>query len=191
MPVLLRSLAEVFTASSEDWDWFHRPRPRRADGQAYEESDAEKAHTLELKRLRGTAYKLVPLAQHVTAYASSISPAHASTAQLVQLDQALDAFAPALTELAWAMENKLGNTEFDFKLIRAIDKASTDLPKREDRQVFRLLAERLTNQQQPAAELMLAVAAGLAARCSSSSSRVQQQQRGVCSCVGLDRCSDA
>jgi hypothetical protein len=36
--------------------------------------------------------------------------------------------------------------------------------------MFRLLAERLTNQQQPAAELMLAVAAGLAARCSSSSS---------------------
>jgi hypothetical protein len=166
MPVLLCSLAEAINSRCA-WNSFRRLRPGHAEA---EESDADKLPFVETERMVEAACKLVALAEHIAAYTSSISPAHASTAQLVQLDQALDAFEAALDSLAHVMEDKSFNSKFDFALFDAMEHAGDDLPQLADRQLFSLLAERLAKQQQPAADLVLAVAAGLAARCGSSSS---------------------
>jgi hypothetical protein len=165
MPVLLCSLAEAINSRSE-WNSFRRLRPGHAQA---EESAADQMRIVDTERMVEAACKLVALAQHIAAYTSSLAPAHASTVQLVQLDQALDAFEPALDSLAHVMESMSFNCKFDFALFDAMEHAGDDLPKLANRQVFSLLAERLAKQQQPAAEIVLAVAAGLAARCSSGS----------------------
>jgi hypothetical protein len=57
--------------------------------------------------------------------------------------------------------------------------AASDWPNQADRQLFSLLVERLTHQQQPAAELVLAVAAGLAARCAGAAEAVSNRSSAV------------
>jgi hypothetical protein len=148
MPVLLRSIATVVAPSLYTTD-FNYTGP---EGYGYDTNGMLEA-----------ACKLVVLAQHIAAYTSSIAPVHASTAQLVQLDQALDAFLPAVDSLAEAM----GDSHCKYRSM--LYEAAADWPRHADRQVFSLLVERLTNQQQPPAELVPVVAAGLAARCSSAS----------------------
>jgi hypothetical protein len=88
MPVLLRSITKVITPDSHPLDVNYTG----AAGYGYDTQEMLEA-----------ACKLSVLAQRIAACTSSISPAHASTAQLVQLDQALDALLQAFYCLAEVM----------------------------------------------------------------------------------------
>jgi hypothetical protein len=81
MPVLLRSIATVITPAPYAWDLSHTG----ANGYGYS-----------TQMMLETAGKIVALAQRIAAYTSGISPAHASTAQLVQLDQTLNVLESAV-----------------------------------------------------------------------------------------------
>jgi hypothetical protein len=143
MPGLLRSVAEVITPCNA-WDV----------DTGYDTDE-----------MLATAGKLIALAHRIAAYTSSIRPAQCSTAQLLQLNTALDAMYPAASTLIAAMPRR--------KRLEVYE-ALSHWPDPSDTRLFSLLVERLATQQQPAAGLITAVAAGLADRCCSASAA------GVC-----------
>lgn len=129
----------------------------------------EAIYTVYINQMIATASKLTALAHYVAVYSSSIQPAGASTAQLLQCNAALDEIQQEVATLADVLQYEgpwIGSSAAAVETATAV--CSADWPDFESRQLFSLLVQRLaTQQQQPAAGLVTAVAAGLAAHCCS------------------------
>jgi hypothetical protein len=133
-----------------------------------EDVDGANVFTVYIDQIIATAGKLTALAHCVAVYSSSIQPANASTAQLLQCNAALDDIQQEVATLVDVLQYEGPRISSSWKAVEtATAVCKADWPDCESRQLFSLLVQRLATQQQPAAGLVMAVAEGLEARCCS------------------------